>query len=142
MATRTHGKNSNYSFNAVQIEDELNEIAQTMTVPEADITAFADAWQNYKAGKKNVVTEISGSWDGAAAQGDKTILDAIGGGAVSTVYDLTGSGPGASDPTYNTTASGLTGALVSNYRLSLPVGDKAAYSATIQHSGATTRATA
>tara|TARA_Y100000310_G_scaffold330185_1_gene401417 strand:+ start:429 stop:776 length:348 start_codon:yes stop_codon:yes gene_type:complete len=111
-------------------------------VPEADITAYADAWQNFLAGKKDVITEIEGSYDPAASQGDATIFGAIGGGVVNTVFDLTGSGPGASDPEYQCTASGLTGVLVKNYRLSFPVGEKAGYSATLQHSGSTTRVTA
>jgi len=113
-----------------------------MEVPEAEITSFNDAWQNFLAGKKNVVTEIAGAYDPAAAQGDKTIFDAIGGGVVTTVFDLTGSGPGTNDPEYTCTASGLTGVLVRSYRLNFPVGDKAGYQATLQHSGSTTRATA
>tara|TARA_Y100000310_G_scaffold71153_2_gene66990 strand:+ start:24 stop:449 length:426 start_codon:yes stop_codon:yes gene_type:complete len=139
---RTHGKNANFSFNAVAIEDELNEIVQTAEVPEADITSFNDAWQNFLAGKKGVVTEISGAYDPAASQGDKTIFDAIGGGPVSTVFDPTGSGPDSNDPEYQCTASGLTGVLVRRYSLNFPVGDKAGYRATLQHSGSTTRATA
>lgn len=139
---RVHGKDSKYSFNAVDLDDELSTITQTADVPEAEITAFADAYGNWLAGKKNVRTEIGGSLDLAASQGHNTIFDAISGGPVSTVFDLTGSGPGASDPEYQCTASGLTGALVASYNISLPVGAQASYTATIQHSGATTRATA
>ena len=140
---RVHGKNAKYSFNAIALEGELNDIQQNMTVPESDITSFSDAWQNFLAGdKKNIVTEISGSLDTVLGAGDATIFGAIGGGPVSTVFDLTGSGPGANDPEYQCSASGLNGALVANYKISLPVGDKASYSASIQHSGLTSRATA
>jgi hypothetical protein len=139
---RIHGKNANFSFNAVAIEDELSEITQTITVPESEITSFTDAWQNFLAGKKDVVTEISGSYDASAGQGDITLFSAIGGGVVTTVFDPSGSGPDTNDPEYLCTASGLTGVLVKRYHISLPAGEKAGYSATLQHSGATTRATA
>ena len=139
---RLHGKNANYSFNAIAIEDELNSITQTADVPEADMTSFADAYQTFLAGKKTVATDIAGSYDPAAAQGDATIFAAINGGPVSTVFDLSGSGPGASDPQYQCTASGLTGVLVDSYEMSFPVGEAASYRARLQHSGSTTRATA
>lgn len=139
---RTHGKAADYSFNGIALEDELNSISQTADVPAGDITSFADAWQNSLGGKKNVVTEIAGSLDPLASAGDVTILGAVGTGVKSTVYDISGSGPGANDPEYQCTASGLTGVLVARYRVSLPVGGAASYSATLQHSGSTTRAVA
>ena len=139
---RTHGKNADFSFNAVSIETELNNIVMNASVPEAEITAFADTYQNYLAGKKNVTTDISGTLDLALAAGEITIFDAIGAGPVTTLFDLTGSGPAADNPEYQCTAAGLTGVLVSRYHISLPVGDKASYSATLQHSGSTTRALA
>ena len=139
---RTHGKNANFSFNAVAIEGELSEVRMDVDVGEAEITSFADVWQNYLAGKKNVVTEISGSLDLADGAGERTILAALGGGPVTTLFDLTGSGPGANDPIYTCTASGLAGVLVAAYNVSLGVAETARYRATLQHSGATTRAVA
>jgi len=139
---RVHGKDSKFSFNAVDLDDELNTITQTADVPEADITSFADPWGNFLAGKKNVRTEIAGSLDLALGEGHITIFDAIGGGVVSTVFDLTGSGPGANDPEYQCTASGLAGVLVASYNMSLSVGSPGSYTASLQHSGLTTRAVA
>ncbi len=139
---RLMGSDANFSFNAVAIEDELNSININFTIPESDITSFADVWQNFLAGKKNTTTDIQGSLDMAAASGDITIFEAMAGGVVSTVFDPTGSGPGSNDPEYQCTASGLTGVLVASHTISLPVGDKASYSTTLQHSGSTTRATA
>mgnify|MGYP003144684867 CR=1 FL=1 len=139
---RTHGKNVNYSFDAIAIEDELSSVVQTIDVPEAEITAFTDAYKNFLAGKKNVRTDIEGSYDQLASQGVATIFAAVTGGPVSTVFDPTGSGPGANDPEYQCTASGLSGVLVAGLVMRFPVGDKASYSASLQHSGSTTRATA
>ena len=139
--SRVHGKDASFSYNAVDLSDELNSIAMNVAVPEAEITSFGDAWGNFLAGKKNVTTEVAGSLDMAAGAGDITIFGGIGAGGKSTVFDPTGDGPGADAPQYQCSASGLTGALVASYTLNLPVGGAASYSATFQHSGQTTRAT-
>ena len=55
---RTHGKDSNFSFNSIAIEDELNSVTMNATVAESDVTAFADVYQNFLAGKKNVTFDI------------------------------------------------------------------------------------
>ena len=139
---RIHGKNADLTLNSVAIEDELSEIRMDFDVEEGDITAFADAWQNFLAGKKDVRTEIQGSLDPDASQGEATILAAIGGGPVTLLFQPTGSGPSAGNPEYTCTASGLSGVLVTRYSADFPVGDKATYQATLQHSGVTTRAVA
>ena len=139
---RTHGKDSNFSFNAVAIEDELNSITMNATVAESDVTAFNDAYQNFLAGKKNVTFDVTGSLDLAASQGDVTIFDHIHSisGPKTLVFDPDGAGPDTNSPEYTCTSSGLTGAMCSSYSISLPVGGTATYSATFQCSGATTRA--
>jgi len=139
---RTHGKNADFSFNAVAIEGELESIAQNITVPEAEITSFADAYQNFVAGKKSTTYELAGMVNMAAAGADVTLFGQIGAGGVSTIFDPTGSGPAANAPEYQCTASGLTGTLVRSYRISLLVGGKAAISATLQVSGLISRAVA
>lgn len=140
--SRVHGKDAKYSFNAVDLDDELNTITQQATVPSAEITSFDDLWGNHLAGKKNITTDIAGSLDLASGEGHNAIFDALGGGPVSTVFDLTGNGPNTNDPEYQCTASGLSGVLVSSYSMSLGVGQPGTYAATMQHSGLTTRAVA
>ena len=137
---RTHGKNVDFSFNAVTIDDELSKVEISFDVAEADITSFNDAWQNFLAGKKDTKTEIEGSYDPLAGTGIATIFAVLGGGPVTTLFDVTGSGPAAGNPEYQCTASGLTGVLVQSLRMSFPVNEKASYRATLQHSGSTTRA--
>jgi hypothetical protein len=140
---RTHGKDSNFSFNSVAIEDELSSITMTASVTESDITAFGDVYQNFLAGKKDVSFDVSGALDADfASDGDATIFDHITltSGPKTLVYDPDGAGPDTNSPEYTCTSSGLTGAMVSSYVISLPVGDAATYTATFQCSGSTTRA--
>ena len=139
---RTHGKDSNFSFNGVAIEDELSSITMNATVAEAEVTAFADAYSNFLAGKKTVTFDVSGSLDMAASQCDATIFDhlTLTSGPKTLIYDPDGAGPDTNSPEYTCTSSGLTGALCTNYTINLPVGGAATYSATFQCSGSTTRA--
>ena len=140
---RTHGKDSNFSFNGVAIEDELNSITMNATVAEADVTAFSAAYQNFLAGKKSVTFDVAGSLDASfSGGGDATIFDHITltSGPKTLVYDPDGAGPDTNSPEYTCTASGLTGAICSSYSISLPVGGAATYSATFQCSGSTPRA--
>ena len=138
---RVHGKNVDYKYNTVDIEDELSSISISFTVPDAEITSFADAWGNFVAGKKNTKVDMSGTLDMAAGKGEATLFASFGGGPVATVLEFTGSAAGANTPAYETASSGLTGALLESLNISLPVGGAATYSATLQHSGATTRET-
>ena len=139
---RTHGKESNFSFNSVAIEDELNSITMNATVAESEVTAFSDTYQNFIAGKKGVSFDVAGTLDLATSQGDATIFDHIHttSGPKTLVFDPDGAGPDSNSPEYTCTSSGLTGAICSSYTITLPVGGAATYSATFQCSGSTTRA--
>lgn len=139
---RIHGKNVNYSLNGVALEGSLKSITMDFEVPEGEITSYADAWQNFLAGKPSVKAELSGTYDQASGAAKATLLAAIGVGPVTSIFDLTGSGPAADNPEYTCTASGLTGSLVESVKISLPVGEAGTYSATIRNSGLTTRAVA
>ena len=141
---RTHGKDSNFSFNGVAIEDELNSITMNATVAESDVTAFNDVYQNFLAGKKSVTFDVAGAVDmDFASDGDATIFDHISltSGPKTLVFDPDGAGPDTDSPEYTCTSSGLTGAICSSYSINLPVGGIATYSASFQCSGSTTRAT-
>ena len=140
---RTHGKDSNFSFNGVAIEDELNSITMNATVAESEVTAFGDAYGNFLAGKKNVTFDVAGALDADfSGDGDATIFDHITltSGPKTLVFDPDGAGPDTNSPEYTCTSAGLTGAICSSYSINLPVGGAATYSATFQCSGSTTRA--
>lgn len=137
---RTHGKNVNYSFNGVAVEDELRGVTQDISVPEAEITSFNDAWGNFLAGKPSISTSIDGFYSSASGDLIRTLEAAVGGGPVTTVFDLTGSGPASGNPEYTCTSSGLTGVLITDYSIELPANGAATVTASFQHSGTTTRA--
>ena len=132
---RAHGRDADYSFNAVQIEDSMDRLGLEFDVAPAEITSFADTYAVFMAGKVDAKSTVEGSYDPGAAKSDQTLFEAIGGGPVSVVAQPNGSTTGE----YTTTASGLTGALVRSLSIRLPVGDRGTYRAVIQHSGLTSR---
>ena len=120
---RIHGQAADFVFNAVALEDELNDIGLNFSVPEAEITSFADTYQNFLAGKPTATLEVSGSADLAAAQGDATLFAALGGAALA--YDFEPNG-----------TNGYDGyAIVNAYSLKCPVGGAVSYSASFRHKG-------
>ncbi len=139
---RLMGDTVNFAYNTVALETSLNSVVINFTNPEGDITSFTDGYMNNLAGgKKNTTIEISGSLDMGASGSDQTLFEGIGAGTKTTVFDPTGAGPNTNDPEYTCTASGLTGSYIAAYNIDLPVGGPGTYSATIQNSGSTLRAT-
>lgn len=120
---RTHGKDADFVFNAVALEDELNQFSLTFSVPPGEITAFADAWQNFLAGKPTLAISAQGSYDPAASQGDATIFAALGGAALA--YDAEPNG-----------TNGYDGyGIVTDYSVTCPVNGPVTYTAGIRHNG-------
>lgn len=132
---RVHGKDADYGFNAVQIEDSMDSMVMEFDVAPAMITSFADVYENALAGKPDVKTTIEGSYDPGSSKSDETLFDAIGGGAVSTVAQPQGDTTGE----YTCTVSALNGAFVRTLTMRWPVGDRGTFRGVIQHSGLTSR---
>lgn len=120
---RTHGKDADVSFDSVAIEDELNSVTLNFEVPEADITAFADAWQNFLAGKPTLTIDAAGSWDPASSQGDATIFGELG--LEGEEYDVEPDG-----------ATGYNGyAIVTSYSITAQVNAGISYTLGLRHNG-------
>ena len=136
MAT-TYGGNADFYLDDTWIEAWLNSITINFDVPTADVTSFTDSYQNVVVGKKNTTIELSGHFDTASAAADEVIFESIGAGVKTSKFEP----GGATSCYYQCSASGLTGTLVSKYSISLPVGDKASFTASLQNSGSTTRET-
>jgi len=120
---RVHGKDADVSFDSVAIEDELNSVTLNFSVPPAEITAFADAWQNFLAGKPTLSIDVAGFWDPAASQGDATIFGELG--LEGEEYDVEPDG-----------ATGYNGfGIVTSYTITAGVNGPVTYAASILHNG-------
>lgn len=119
---------ADFVFNAVVLEDELDSANMNFTVPEAEITAFADVYGNFLAGKPAITLDVGGSWDPAASQGDATIFAALGG--VGLTYDF--------EPAGTTGYNGM--AIVTSYQISSAINQAVKYTAAFRHNGLTTAA--
>jgi len=120
---RAHGKDADVSFDSVAIEDELNSVSLNFSVPPAEITSFADAWQNFVAGKPTLSIDVAGSWDPASSQGDATIFGELG--LEGEEYDV--------EPDGTTGYNGF--AIVTSYSVTAAVNGPVTYSASFLHNG-------
>jgi len=120
---RTHGKDADFSFDSVALEDELNTVTLTFDVPEADATAFADTYQVPIAGKPTATIEVQGSWDPASSQGDATIFNELG--LEAEEWDF--------EPDGTTGYDGF--AICTRYQIVANINDVIRYSATFRHNG-------
>ena len=127
---RTHGKNADVTFDSVALEDELSEATLDFEVPEAEITAFGDAWQNFLAGKPTARLSLSGSLDPASSQGDATIFGELG--LEGEEWDF--------EPDGTTGYNGF--AIVTSYSITSTVGGPISYSASFRHNGGSAAADA
>jgi predicted secreted protein len=127
---RTHGKDADFAFDSVAIEDELSSATLNFTVPEADITSFSDSWQNFLAGKPTATLDVSGFADLASSQGDATIFGELG--LEAEEYDF--------EPDGSTGYNGY--AIVTSYSITSTVGGPITYSASFRHNGGSAAADA
>tara|TARA_Y100000310_G_scaffold304800_1_gene344319 strand:- start:60 stop:467 length:408 start_codon:yes stop_codon:yes gene_type:complete len=120
---RAHGKDADFSFDSVALEDELSSATLNFSVPEADITAFNDSYQTFLAGKPTATMDISGFADLAGGQGDATIFGELGLEAEEWDFEPDGT-------------TGYNGyAIVTSYSISSTVGGPITYSASLRHTG-------
>ena len=120
---RAHGKDADFVYASVALEDELNTATLSFEVPEADITAFADTYQNFLAGKPTATLSADGYADLAASQGDVTIFGDLGGAA--QTYDF--------EPDGSTGYDGY--AIVTSYSITAAVNAPITYSLALRHNG-------
>lgn len=138
---RLYGGNADLYLDDTQIEGWMDSVSISFDVGIGNITSFTDVFENVVAGKKNTTIDISGSHDTATSAADEVIFECIGAGVKTTKLEFSSDSVSANNPSYQCTASGLVGSFISRYSISLPVGDKASFTASIQNSGETTRET-
>ena len=131
---RQAGKLADFSFNSVDISDEISSLTQTTDVNIVEVTAFGDAAATYVEGLPNSNYSVAGAFDPAASQGDATIFTRIGSGAATASFETTGAVAGTNAPVYSGSA------FVSSYSITSDVGGATTYTADFQVSGALSRA--
>ena len=127
---RTHGKDADFSFDSVALEDELNSVTLSFSVPESEITAFGDSYQSFLPGKPTATIDIAGFADLASSQGDATIFGELG--LEAEEYDF--------EPDGSTGYNGF--AIVTAYSITSTVGGPITYSASFRHNGGSAAADA
>lgn len=130
---RIPGNDTNFSFDSVAIEDELNSIEMTVDNNLPEVTAFGDTAAEFVEGLYNASLTGGGAADFLASQGDATIFGQIGSGEAAFDLDPTGTAVDASHPHYTGNA------LVKSYRISCEVGGAVTYGVDLQVNGAVSR---
>ena len=130
---RIAGKSADFSYNSVDLEDELQSVELAVDNNLAEVTALADDGSEFVEGLPNSTFSLSGAFDPAASQGDATIFGQIGSGEAAYVFQPTGNTPNTNDPNYTGNA------LVSSYSITADVAGPVSYSATLQANGKPTR---
>ena len=130
---RIAGKDANFSYNSVAIEDELNSIGMSVDVNLPEVTAFADTGSEFVEGLMNAKFSVSGAADFLASQGDATIFGQIGSGEAAHIFQPTGASAGANSPNYTGNS------LVASYSITAEVGAPVTYSAELQVNGPVVR---
>lgn len=129
-------KVSNFTLNSVAIEDELNSIDLKVDQETVMVNGFSSAGPERVVGNYDWTESISGSFDGAASQGDATIFGMLGSAGVAAAFDPTGNSAAANDPNYDGTV------VLKSYSISSKVGAAVTYSAELEGNSALTRAVA
>ena len=130
---RISGKTANFSFESVDLEDELNSMEMSVDVNLPEVTTFGDVAGTFVEGLPTGQFSLSGFFDGASAQGDATIFGQIGGDEGAFIFQPTGASPGTNDPNYTGNA------FVKSYRIRAEVAGAVTYDTTLQVTGAITR---
>lgn len=127
-----HGSNAHVTVDADVLVGAsvvyLDQFSLDKIIETAEVTAIGNDDKQYIAGLRDSTLSLSGSWD---ATQDGFLADWDDGAVVSCVVGPDGNTTGKVRYTFN--------ALITNYSISSPVGDKVAWSASLQRTGATTR---
>jgi predicted secreted protein len=121
---RAMGDSVDFIYGGVtDAENQTNSVTLNFTVPEGDITAFGDAWQNVLAGKPKAALDVSLLWDPASNEMDAEVFADLGTAAV----------------VWNFEPDGTTGydgfAIVTSYSITAAVGAPITASLALSHNG-------
>ena len=130
MPTFVHGKDSDIVVDSTNLSQYVDSVTADRTVDTAETTTFGNDDKTFIAGLEDGSLALNGHWD---TTGDATVSGCFDGALVAVTYGPAGSGSGAIAYTCN--------ALITNYSITSTVSDRVNWTASLQRSGALTRAT-
>lgn len=132
------GKNYKVKIGSTDVSAFLTNVSLPLTKDALETTTFGDSARDYIEGLKSGTISLSGRWDGDGASSIDAVLDAAYDNGSLVTFSLNPTGTA----TFSTSAPGYTGSMVvTNYEHGTGFDGVATFSATLQVSGAVTRAT-
>lgn len=125
-----HGKLGEFTFNSVVLTSFCDSMEISIEVDTAETTTFGDAWKKFIAGTAGASISISGSWDPTTTTGPASAIASTLGSTPKTFI----AEPGGAAVNQHRTGS----AICTSYTESADVGDKVAFDAEFQVTGAVT----
>lgn len=125
-----HGKLGEFTFNSVVLTTFCDTMEISIEVDTAEVTTFGDAWKEFIAGLAGATISVSGSWDPTTTSGPASAITATLGSTPKTFI----AEPGGAAANQHRTGS----AICTSYTENADVGDRVAFDAEFQVTGAVT----
>ena len=126
--------NINFTLNSVSIEDELNSTSLNVSQEVVNVRGFSSLAPEKVVDGYDWNHSVSGNADFADSQGDATLFAMLSSSAVAAAFDPTGTTAAADNPNYDGNVH------LGSYSISGSTGGAITYSATLEGTGALTRA--
>jgi hypothetical protein len=127
---KVHSKASLFTWNAVALGDDLDDLSLERSIEEADVTTFSSTAKEFVVGLTDNTISGGGPWGGAASEADVTLAPDF---AAGTSRAWTYSPGGASAPVYS--GNGY----LTSYNVTSSVDDAVRFEFEIRITGAVTR---
>lgn len=132
------GKGYKVKIGSDEVSAYVTNVSQALTKDALETTTFGDSARDYIEGLKGATISLSGRWDGAGATAIDAVLHTAYNNSSLVTFSLNPTGVA----TFTASAPGYTGSmLVTNYEHNSAFDGVVSFSATLQVSGAVTRAT-
>lgn len=124
-----HGRLAEFTVNSVNLSTFCDSLEIGIDVETAEVTSFGAAWKAFLQGLASATIDIGGSWDPTTTTGPASAIAAIIGGGAAVTF--------IAEPGGAAVNQGRTGScVVTSYKESAGVGDKVAFEASFQVTGA------
>lgn len=129
-----HGSKSNFQINSKDLSTFIDNVDMPLITDTAETSTFGSTAKTYIVGLTDSTLSIGGKWDPTATTGPDAVLQALVGAAATTfIYGPQGTTAGFVKYTGS--------AILTNYKVTSPIGGVVTFTADFQCSGAITRTT-